>query len=129
MPPSEPPVEEKRDSERFDVAWTVDCETEDTFLFAAITNISAMGIFVRTDEPLPVGTIMYLRFAPSRGPGPFILKGRVQWVNRFSLFGENLNPGMGIMFVDLAPDDRERLVQAVRSIAYLRGDPTKLGSN
>ena len=39
-------------------------ETEDTFLYACITNISAMGIFVRTDTPLPVGTRLTLRFAP-----------------------------------------------------------------
>jgi uncharacterized protein (TIGR02266 family) len=130
MPPSEPPpVEDKRHNERFDVAWAVDCETEDTFLFAAITNISQMGIFVRTEEPLALGTVVNLRFAPSGDMAPFVLQGRVQWVNRVSLFGENLNPGMGIMFINLAPADRERVVQAIRSIAYLRGDPLASNAN
>ena len=130
MPPSEPPpVGEKRESERFGVAWAVDCETEDTFLFAAITNVSQMGIFVRTDDPLPVGTVVSLRFAPSSDVPPFVLQGRVQWINRVSLFGENLNPGMGIMFIDLDRTDRERLVQAIRTIAYLRGDPLASSAN
>lgn len=130
MPPSEPPpVEEKRESERVGVAWAVDCETEDTFLFAAITNVSQMGIFVRTDDPLPLGTVVSLRFAPSGDVAPFVLDGRVQWINRVSLFGDNLNPGMGIMFIDLARSDRERLVQAIRTIAYLRGDPLANGAN
>ena len=39
---------ERRRSGRFEVTWQVDCETEDTFLYAYITNISEMGIFVRT---------------------------------------------------------------------------------
>ena len=43
---------DRRCTERVDVLWSVDCETEDTFLYAAITNISEMGIFVRTNDPL-----------------------------------------------------------------------------
>jgi type IV pilus assembly protein PilZ len=51
-----------------------------------------------------------------------VLRGSVQWVNRVRPTGDNPNPGMGIRFLDLAPDDRERLVEAVRAIAYLRED-------
>ena len=109
-------------------AWNVDCETEDTFLFAPITNIAELGIFVRTDRPLPIGTVLELRFAAD-GVAPFSVLGRVRWVNQLSLFGDNLNPGMGIVFVDLQPDDRERLVGAIRTIAYLRGDPQELSRN
>ena len=51
------------------------------------------------------------------------MMGRVQWVNAVNAFGENINPGMGVMFVDLKPDERERLVRVIRTIAYLRSDP------
>ncbi len=44
---------DRRSTERVDVLWSVDCETEDTFLYAAITNISEMGIFVRTTSRSP----------------------------------------------------------------------------
>jgi type IV pilus assembly protein PilZ len=130
MPKSDPPVpDEKRSSERVEVSWAVDCDADDTFLFAYITNISEMGIFVRTEEPLTAGTIVKLRFAP-RGMGePFVMLGRVQWINRVSAFGENLNPGMGLMFIDLQREERERLVAAIRTIAYLRGSPSDHGSN
>lgn len=109
--------------------WDVDCDTEDTFLFASLTNISEMGIFVRTNDPLPVGTTMTLRFAPRPPDTPFTMEGRVEWLNRLSVFGDNLNPGMGIMFIDLQREERERLVSAIRTIAYLRGDPTDLNRN
>lgn len=101
----------------------MDCETEDTFLFASITNISQMGIFVRSDSPLAVGTFVNLSFAPGRGTESFFMRGQVRWVNRIKVFGENINPGMGIMFIDMNRDDRERLVAAIRTIAYLRRDP------
>ena len=39
---------DNRRSERFAVAWSVDCQTGDTFLYASIRNISELGIFVAT---------------------------------------------------------------------------------
>lgn len=103
--------------------WSVDCETEDTFLYAAITNISEMGIFVRTTEPLAIGTVVTLRFAPPDAREPFILDGVVQWVNDVRPSEDNPNPGMGIRFSSLTLDDRERIVDAIHTIAYLREEP------
>ncbi len=118
----------RRQHGRYDVTWPVDCEGEDTFLYAAIANISAMGIFVRTVEPLAIGSELTLRFEPT-APGdagslvePFVLRGAVQWVNR-DVSGSP-NPGMGLRFVELSADDRERIVDVIRTIAYLREDPT-----
>jgi type IV pilus assembly protein PilZ len=120
-----PDGRERRSHERFDVSmsvtWSVDCTNDDTFLYAAITNISALGIFVRTLEPLSVGTKLTLCFLVEGKE--WRLGGQVQWVNPVKALGENLNPGMGIRFVDLSIDDRERLVEWVHTIAYVRDFP------
>lgn len=119
-----PPDSDRRSTGRVDVTWSVDCETEDTFLYASITNISEMGIFVRTTEPLAVGTELTLRFTPtSRPQETFVLRGTVQWVNPVRPLRDNPNPGMGIRFIELTPADRERIVETIRTIAYLREDP------
>jgi type IV pilus assembly protein PilZ len=118
--PSDPPVSERRSYERIDVEWSVDCETEQTFLYASITNISEMGIFVATQDPLEVGTRLTLRFAVPGHESPFILLGQVAWVNPIRLLSDNPNPGMGIRFVDLSPESRERIINSVRTIAYVR---------
>ncbi len=110
---------DRRAADRYEVIWSVDCETPDTFLYAAITNISALGIFVQTTEPLPIGTRIRLRFAPP-GFDPFSLQGLVQWVNPVRRAGDNPNPGMGIRFVELSSNDRERLIDVIKTIAYLR---------
>ena len=114
-------AEDRRVHDRIPVAWNVDCTTEDTFLYASIANISAMGIFIRTTEPLVVGTEMDLSFSPpGDAAAAFKLKGQVAWVNPVRPNGDNPNPGMGIRFIDLTQDDRERLVDVVHAIAYLR---------
>jgi type IV pilus assembly protein PilZ len=117
---------ERRSAERIEVTWSVDCETEETFLYAAITNISEMGIFVRTIEPLPVGTMLTLRFAPPTIQEPFVLMGTVQWVNTVRPRHDNPNPGMGIRFSNLTPADRERIVDVIHTIAYLRENPSMI---
>ena len=117
---SDPPVPDRRIYERIDVEWSVDCETEQTFLYASITNISEMGIFVTTHEPLEVGTRLTLRFALPGEQSPFILLGQVQWVNPIRMLSDNPNPGMGIRFVDLSSENRERIISSVRTIAYVR---------
>ncbi len=98
----------------------MDCESKDTFLYASIANISEFGIFVTTHEPLEVGTRLTLRFAPPGVLEPFILYGQVQWVNPVRMLADNPNPGMGVLFVDLPSEARARLIDAVRTIAYVR---------
>lgn len=108
--------------ERRALTWSVDCLADQTFLYASMRNISELGIFVATLDPLPVGTALTLCFAPPGAAEPFLLDGRVQWVNRVKPLADNPNPGMGVRFIDLTTDARERLVEAIHTIAYLRND-------
>jgi type IV pilus assembly protein PilZ len=112
---------ERRRYERFDTSISVDYSSGDTFLFSYIQNISEMGIFIRSDTPLPVGTQLELRFAPD-GQTPLEVAGEVTWINPYRPFGDNLNPGMGVRFRELSADMRERIVDLVRTVAYLRGE-------
>ncbi len=119
-PSERPPVSNRRGSDRIEVTWKVDCESRDTFLYASIANISEFGIFVRTQEPLEVGTRLRLTFAPPDSDELFVLHGQVQWVNAVRMLADNPNPGMGIRFVDLTVEARSRLIDVVRTIAYVR---------
>ena len=101
----------------------MDYASGDTFLFAYLQNISEMGIFVRTNHPLGVGTRLRLRFQTPDSE-LLTLEGEVTWINPFRHDGDNLNPGMGVRFVALTPDTREQVVALVRTVAYLRRDET-----
>ena len=117
---SDLPQADRRQADRVVVSWDVDCETDDTFLYASIKDISELGIFVYTTEPLEIGTQMNLRFDPPGGTEPFSLRGSVQWVNPVRVLARNRNPGMGVTFVDITPEQREELVRIIRTIAYVR---------
>ena len=104
----------------------VDYASENTFLFAYITDISSMGIFIKTDKPLEVGAPLQLRFtAPAdvqqrmddEPTGPLDLQGEVVWNTKASQ--NRGHPGMGVKFTSLEPAQRSRLLDLVRAIAYL----------
>src|SRR5689334_3499112 len=80
--PSSAPGAERRSFERIPVSWAVDYQSGDTFLYSYITNISAMGIFIYSRSPLPVGAHLRLKFAPP-GEQSFELVGEVAWVNPY----------------------------------------------
>lgn len=109
---------ERRTYERFDAELSVDWSSGDHFLYSYITNISEMGIFVRSNDPPVVGTVLRLRF-PIDGEPPLELSGVVAWINPLRTDRENLNPGMGVRFTDLSPEQRERVVSLVKTVAYL----------
>lgn len=112
---------ERRAWERVLVDLEVDYGDAENFLFAYIRDISATGIFVRTNTPEDPGTRLNLRFTPPDGSAePLELEGEVIWVNPYRPGkSDNLHPGMGIRFVDLEAEERHRLVEFVRTFAYL----------
>lgn len=118
---------DRRQHERVMVDWSVDYRGSDTFLFAYISDISAMGIFVRTPQPEPPGTRLNLRFNPPGGPA-MDLEGRVIWINPPRDDGDkSRQPGMGLEFVDLTDVQREQVLGLVRTFAYLPDEEEKAG--
>jgi uncharacterized protein (TIGR02266 family) len=100
----------------------VDYQCEDTFLFAYITDMNAFGIFIRTNNPEPPGTHLNLRFTLPHESLPMALEGKVIWINPFRPGDfNNINPGMGVQFVGLTHENKERLLDLIRCIAYLEG--------
>jgi type IV pilus assembly protein PilZ len=118
---------ERREHRRVMVSMEVDYGCDNTFLFAYITDLSAMGIFIQTSTPHPPGTSLNLRFQPRGGP-QLDVEGRVIWVNPPRKH-DSINPGMGVQFVDLTPAQREQIKALVRTFAYLSDDEDKVRGN
>jgi uncharacterized protein (TIGR02266 family) len=112
-------ADDRRAATRVLVDLVVDYASEDNYLFAYITDISATGIFIRTTAPEPRGTHLNLRFKLDGGIA-IAVEGEVIWVNPYRPGApDNLHPGMGVQFVDLDDDIRVRLIELIRRFAYL----------
>jgi type IV pilus assembly protein PilZ len=118
---------ERREHERVAMCLEVDYRCDDTFLFAYITDMSAMGIFIQTTTPKAPGTLLNLRFRTPDG-SRMDVDGRVIWVNQ-PHGADSINPGMGVQFVDLTPAQRDLIQGLVRTFAYLSDDEEKVRGN
>ena len=115
---------ERREWHRILVDLEVDYSNSDNFLFAYIRDISETGIFICTNEPEKPGTLLNLRFMPNDGKRQLLqLEGEVLWVNTFREGDpDSINPGMGVRFVGLKAEHRFRLIEYIKTFAYLE-DP------
>jgi type IV pilus assembly protein PilZ len=115
--------DDRRREPRVPTRIQVDYAAASTFLFAYITDISSLGIFISTPETSDPGTRITLRFTPpeevrdavSDPDAPFELDGVVRWRSP----GGTHEPGMGIEFIAIREETRNRLLELINAIAYL----------
>jgi len=69
-------------------------------------NISADGMFIETDNILPVDTLLTVKFKLPGNDAVIISKSRVAWTNEPGNSRKySLPPGMGLQFIDFSLDD------------------------
>ena len=83
-------------------------------------NLSVGGMFLITQEPLPVGTNFRVCFALPASKDDITATGEVLW-SRSQREAPDRQPGMGVKFKNLSPDDRKR----IRSFVEARADTPK----
>jgi len=117
MPSKQAPeraASDRRKSPRTRAVIPVDYSTVDAFFSEFTTNINEGGMFVGTDRPHAVDTLVTLRVRLPAGDDPCELTGRVVWVREPSR-GDG-PPGMGIEFETLDDTTRSRINDLVREL-------------
>jgi uncharacterized protein (TIGR02266 family) len=102
MPAARPERRPARRFKRRTVRVLVDYVSDAGIRCEYATTLGAGGLFVATEEPLPPGAGLVLRF---RLPGRDVLhtvEGRVVWREPPDAAGTARTPGMGIAFTDAA---------------------------
>lgn len=105
----------KREDIRIPIQLKVNMEYPNNhYLFEYSSNLSQSGIFIQTDDPLSPGTHVHLQFSL---PDQHLIRtrGEVIWVND----DDESEPGMGVKFLGLSLEDRERILTAIKKIAIL----------
>jgi type IV pilus assembly protein PilZ len=101
---------DKRRSERAPIGVRVDYATVDAFFSEFTRDINEGGLFIATEEPCPVDTVVSLQFSIPGIDEAVRTRGRVVWV------AEGDAPGMGIEFEGLDSAARARINQLVRRL-------------
>ncbi len=106
--PSSPPPDERREDDRVELDLEVGLEGDNTFFTGRAGDLSKGGLFVATDEPLPVGTELLLSFVlPDRYR--VRAEGIVAWVRAPRYRPDELPAGMGVRFLRLTPKDEHAI--------------------
>ena len=104
---------ERRRSERADYVVRVDYKTVDELFSEFARNINEGGLFVETDTPPDVGSLVALEFKIPGSDEPIQVMGRVVRASQ----GESGEiPGMGIEFENLDGQSRDLINDLVRNL-------------
>lgn len=108
-------VVERRRSSRTPIVVRIEYATVDALFSDFTSNINEGGVFIETDAPAPLESVVNLRFRLPGTRETLRVTGRVAWIDTEA----NGKPtGMGIEFDSLTEADRERinaLVQRLRT--------------
>lgn len=78
-------------------------------------NLSRGGLYINTDKPMPVDTVVRLLVTLPGAHFPVELKGRVTRVNAPGVPATQ-SPGMAVEFVDVDDDKRSRIEEFVERL-------------
>jgi type IV pilus assembly protein PilZ len=93
--------DDRRKDSRFNVNIKVDYSTQGMFVSNYVTNLSKGGVFIQTDDPLPLQSQINLTFTLPEFNIKIEAKGKVTWTYDIKKGTSTIIPGMGIRFTDL----------------------------
>ena len=82
---------------------------EATFIQRFSPNVTRGGIFLASRVPHPTGTVMAFEVAIMQGPPLLAGTGKVTWVREFNPNEPQRAHGMGVQFLQVAPDTKPML--------------------
>lgn len=81
-----------------------------SFIKSYMLNVSNGGVFIRTDHPLPLDSVLALRMQLPDDKEKMDIRGRVVWANSKA---KSFPAGMGIQFITIAPEHRDKIAAFV----------------
>jgi uncharacterized protein (TIGR02266 family) len=100
---------DRRSEARFAVAVAVTMESEHNFYTGLTSDLSGGGLFVATHQIRPVGERIHLRFTLPTTRDPIDALTEVRWVRAAAVPGGGGEAGMGLQFLQLAPQAKEAI--------------------
>jgi CRP/FNR family cyclic AMP-dependent transcriptional regulator len=99
----------RRSEERKGTKIRVTFKKASDFFRAYIGNLATGGLFIKTNQTVPTGTLLNLEFNLPDSDYLIQAKGKVIWVRSQEESEEKRPPGIGIQFTEMSSEDRNLL--------------------
>jgi Tfp pilus assembly protein PilZ len=103
---------EKRQHPRYDVVWPVMIYLKDKIIEGETINVSAEGIAIQCDEPLPLNEVFNIALTPHDNQ-QVAISGKVVWSDVYGIGSANVTYGMGICMIEISDNDRNRFEELI----------------
>jgi len=112
---------EHRQDPRFDVHIRVDYASRNMFLSNYVTNLSNGGLFIQTENPLPVQSEILVTLNLPEINTVIQVKGRVAWTYDIKKGTGRIITGMGIKFMDLSIENKSVIKDYIQKLTSAAG--------
>ena len=100
-------IRERRRYARAEVRWPVTLKTSQGSMKAKVKDVSIGGVFIRCGKPLRPEQILGMVVEVPDLEQPLIIDGKVIWSNISGSDNEFAPHGMGVIFTEVLPADRQ----------------------
>ncbi len=100
--------------ERLELEVEVDMVSDHNFFTGFSSNVSEGGLFVATHRVREVGSSVEITFMLPGDDRPIVARTEVRWV-RVQNDDSDGAPGMGLQFVEIAPESMERIIAFIKA--------------
>jgi len=105
---------DRRLEPRFAVAVAVTFESDHNFYTGLTSDLSGGGLFVATLQIRPIGERIHLRLTLPNSKEPIEAITEVRWVRQTALACGGGEAGMGLQFLQLAPQAKEAIKNFIK---------------
>jgi len=105
-------VRERRTMPRIETSLEIAFKNSGVFICSYMLNLNSGGIFIKTDQPLPVDSQLEMSIQLPDEPDILHIEGRVVWTK---LASHAFPAGMGIQFIGMPLVYKEKIQSFVKS--------------
>ncbi len=118
---AEPSGRDRRKDPRLDVNIKVDYSTKGMFVSNYVTNLSRGGVFIQSDDPLPLQSQINLTLTLPELHVTIEAKGKVTWTYDIKKGTSAIISGMGIKFTDLTAEHKALIEDYISKLSTQSG--------
>lgn len=114
-------IDERRNVPRAEVAWPVTVFDEHNTIEGESRNISAKGLYICCDKPLPVNQVFGISIHPPNHQAIGVT-GKVVWSDLYGIDDDKGIFGVGVCLIEISEEEQHVLKELISNYPEVSGD-------